>query len=247
MTDIKKIENLKHLVGTSYERYFQEQEKLAKDNSITRYSEGIEQIDFDEDEYAEAFESLRNDISTNSNAAKNGDVVNISDKYADYWTDNPLKFTKDDKTGQYLIEQMDSDGNWVAMGWTTREVAAEYADKVSKIQKESENVKSVDVETSAEKHACLQQEAMDKKESETTQSVDVETSTSNTGSTVSNEDVTNLFDTDEISADRLVQTNSDSKPPTLTDIVTGSADRLVQTNSDSKPPTLIDTVTGSKE
>ncbi len=80
-------------------------------------------------------------IATNAEDAANGYFIESVNINAQYWTDNPLKFQLQEN-GTYLILQLNEDGNYIPMGYTTAEVASEYLKELSNI------VNNVEDETS---------------------------------------------------------------------------------------------------
>lgn len=71
-------------------------------------------------------------IATNAEDAANGYFIESVNINAQYWTDNPLKFQLQEN-GTYLILQLNEDGNYIPMGYTTAEVASEYLKELSNI------------------------------------------------------------------------------------------------------------------
>lgn len=82
----------------------------------------------------EAFTTLQNSIAVNAYDAKNGEWATINEKNIQYWTDNPLRFTRHEETGAYLIEQQDENGNWIAMGYTNQNTVLNYLKKIELLQ-----------------------------------------------------------------------------------------------------------------
>ena len=64
-------------------------------------------------------------IATSAEAAANGNFIESANIQTSYWTDKPLKFELQEN-GSYLILQLNEDGNYTAMGYTTAEAATEY-------------------------------------------------------------------------------------------------------------------------
>ena len=82
----------------------------------------------------EAFTTLQNSIAVNAYDAKNGEWATINERNVQYWTDNPLRFTRHEETGTYLIEQQDENGNWIAMGYTNQNTVLNYLKKIELLQ-----------------------------------------------------------------------------------------------------------------
>ena len=80
----------------------------------------------------QAFGSLSANIALDEYKAAANKFVSISDKNMKYWTDKPLQFQWDSKTGSYLILQEDSNGKLVGMGWTSRENVINYYSSLEK-------------------------------------------------------------------------------------------------------------------
>ncbi len=64
-------------------------------------------------------------IASSAEAATNGNFIESANIQTSYWTDKPLKFELQEN-GSYLILQLNEDGNYTAMGYTTAEAATEY-------------------------------------------------------------------------------------------------------------------------
>ena len=94
------------------------------------------------DEATESFESLRGNIALDGKSAIDNKFVNISDKNVQYWTDEPLRFEYDPKTGAYIILQ-----GTVAMGWTNRDGITNYYKALTNLKggKEQENLQQEEV------------------------------------------------------------------------------------------------------
>ena len=73
-----------------------------------------------------SFEKLKDNITWDEYSAANKTWSGVKDENLKYWTDKPLIFEKDEKTGSYLIKQQDNNGNWIAMGWTNKETVLSY-------------------------------------------------------------------------------------------------------------------------
>ena len=118
--------------GTSADIHRRLQQQAMQNKILENYV--IDTIDLDEDEFANVLNEsgLKGAIATNKYGAQTGDFVTLN---TDYWTDNPLMFEKDDSTGSYKVLQQDENGTWVAMGWTTEEVALDYMYMTNKLNK----------------------------------------------------------------------------------------------------------------
>lgn len=94
------------------------------------------------DEYNNSFNSLRESIALDGKSAVNDKFVKISDDYVQYWTDEPLRFEYNPKTGAYLIFQ-----GSVAMGWTNRDGITNYYKALTNLKggKEQENLQQEEV------------------------------------------------------------------------------------------------------
>lgn len=101
---------------------------------IEDYQEENSNMDLKQQTMEEAFISLKNYIAANAYDAASGNWLNISDKNVQYWTDNPLRFTKNEQTGAYLIEQQDENGNWTAMGYTDETTVYNYLNKIKNLE-----------------------------------------------------------------------------------------------------------------
>ena len=64
-------------------------------------------------------------IASSAEAAANSNFIESANIQTSYWTDKPLKFELQEN-GSYLILQLNEDGNYTAMGYTTAEAATEY-------------------------------------------------------------------------------------------------------------------------
>lgn len=74
-----------------------------------------------------AFSALSTNIAMDEYSVARKKFINISDKNMKYWTDKPLQFQWDSKTGAYLILQ-----SGVAMGWTDRDSVINYMKELEK-------------------------------------------------------------------------------------------------------------------
>lgn len=101
---------------------------------IEDYQEENSNVNLKQQTMEEAFISLKNYIAANAYDAASGNWLNISDKNVQYWTDNPLRFTKNEQTGAYLIEQQDENGNWTAMGYTDETTVYNYLNKIKNLE-----------------------------------------------------------------------------------------------------------------
>ncbi|MGN1029828.1 MAG: hypothetical protein ACI4P7_07030 [Bacilli bacterium] len=81
---------------------------------------------------ATTFSALSANIAMDEYSVARKKFVNISDKNMKYWTDKPLQFQWDSKTGSYLILQEDSNGKLVGMGWTDKEGISNYVKEIEK-------------------------------------------------------------------------------------------------------------------
>ena len=77
-------------------------------------------------------------IASSAEAAANGNFIESANIQASYWTDKPLKFELQEN-GSYLILQLNEDGNYTAMGYTTAESATEYLNGLRNIVDSNEN------------------------------------------------------------------------------------------------------------
>lgn len=87
----------------------------------------------------ESFDEIQDSIATNANSAADGNFIKISDEYEKYWTDGKLKFVEHEETGTYQIQQLDENGNWVVMGYTTKEAYDKYVKVIDENLLKTEN------------------------------------------------------------------------------------------------------------
>ena len=119
-------------VAGGYAAKLMNQKNAEIEDWIEDYNDQIIDINPTQDNLNNAFQKkLRENLSTNAYDAQNGNWTNISDKNVEYWDDKPLRFTKHEGTGTYLVEQQDEYGNWVAMGYTNKDVAYEYVNLIN--------------------------------------------------------------------------------------------------------------------
>ena len=114
-------------VAGGYATKLMNQKNAEIEDWIDEYNDVIVDINPTRSKLNNAFQDkLRANLSTNAYDAQNGNWTNVSDKNVEYWDDKPLRFTKHEGTGTYLVEQQDENGNWVAMGYTSKDIAYEY-------------------------------------------------------------------------------------------------------------------------
>ena len=89
----------------------------------------------------ESFDEIQDSIATSATAAVDGDFIKISDEYEKYWTDGKLKFVEHEETGTYQIQQLDENGIWVVMGYTTKEAYEEYLKKINNSNEKEQQTK----------------------------------------------------------------------------------------------------------
>lgn len=87
-------------------------------------------------------------IATSAEAAANGNFIESANIKTSYWTDKPLKFELQEN-GSYLILQLNEEGNYIAMGYTTAEAATEYLNGLRNIVDSNEE-QSLDTDNSAQ-------------------------------------------------------------------------------------------------
>lgn len=85
-------------------------------------------------------------IATSAEAAANGNFIESANIKTSYWTDKPLKFELQEN-GSYLILQLNEEGNYIAMGYTTAEAATEYLNGLRNIVDSNEE-QSLDTDNS---------------------------------------------------------------------------------------------------
>ena len=113
-------------VAGGYATKLMNQKNAEIEDWIDEYNDVIVDINPTRSKLNNAFQDkLRANLSTNAYDAQNGNWTNVSDKNVEYWDDKPLRFTKHEGTGTYLVEQQDENGNWVAMGYTNKDIAYE--------------------------------------------------------------------------------------------------------------------------
>ena len=71
-------------------------------------------------------------IATSAEDAANGNFLSTDSILTPYWTDKPLKFELQEN-GTYLILQLDENGNYTAMGFTTEETVNKYLQELDKV------------------------------------------------------------------------------------------------------------------
>ena len=101
-------------------------EDLASPTINADFSKTIEVTDSDALESAFMNSGMQKKIAKDEYLADQEDWVGVKDENIQYWIDNPLRFIEDEKTGAYLMEQQDENGNWIGMGWTNAETAYQY-------------------------------------------------------------------------------------------------------------------------
>ena len=87
-------------------------------------------------------------IATSAEAAANGNFIESANIKTSYWIDKPLKFELQEN-GSYLILQLNEEGNYIAMGYTTAEAATEYLNGLRNIVDSNEE-QSLDTDNSAQ-------------------------------------------------------------------------------------------------
>ena len=105
----------------------------------------------------EAFSTLKNNIAWDEYSAAAGNWEGVSDENVQWWTDKLLRFKKDEKTGAYLVEQQDENGNWVGMGWTNEATALAYIAAFDKINQPKETDSATDLDKAREEQRELRQ------------------------------------------------------------------------------------------
>ena len=134
-------------------------------NTISKIKEGVsagvESVDLDADDYstfisttqqelgsnidasvlADAFGTLSASIASDKYSASNGNFIPVENIATEYWTDAPLKFELQEN-GIYLILQLNNEGNYRPMGYTTAEGAVEYLKKIKSMMDISEEEKN---------------------------------------------------------------------------------------------------------
>ena len=81
-------------------------------------------------------------IASNAEDAVNGNFIESANILTPYWTDKPLKFELQEN-GSYLISQMDEEGNYIAMGYTTADAAVAYLKGLDSMVNHTENETTV--------------------------------------------------------------------------------------------------------
>ena len=81
-------------------------------------------------------------IASSAEAAANGNFIESANIQTSYWTDKPLKFELQEN-GSYLILQLNEDGNYTAMGYTTEETVNSYLKELGQLINDSKDSKSV--------------------------------------------------------------------------------------------------------
>ena len=97
-------------------------------DDISLYQSLIEGLNWKDNDpiFSSTFDILAGHIAWDEYSAASGKFEGVDPNNIKYWTDKPLRFTRNETTGAYLIEQQDSDGNWVGMGFTDETTAVQY-------------------------------------------------------------------------------------------------------------------------
>ena len=121
----RKVANVK-VVLMNLGRLARKMQGSADDISL--YQSLIEGLNWKENDpiFSDTFGLLAGHIAWDEYSAAAGNFEGVDPNNIKYWTDKPLRFEKDEKTGAYRISQQDSDGNWVGMGFTDEATALQY-------------------------------------------------------------------------------------------------------------------------
>ena len=121
----RKVANVK-VVLMNLSRLARKMQGSADDISL--YQSLIEGLNWKDNDsiFSSTFDILAGHIAWDEYSAASGKFEGVDPNNIKYWTDKPLRFTRNETTGAYLIEQQDSDGNWVGMGFTDETTAVQY-------------------------------------------------------------------------------------------------------------------------
>ena len=97
-------------------------------DDISLYQSLIEGLNWKDNDpiFSSTFDILAGHIAWDEYSAASGNFEGVDPNNIKYWTDKPLRFTRNETTGAYLIEQQDENGNWVGMGFTDETTAVQY-------------------------------------------------------------------------------------------------------------------------
>ena len=134
----RKVANVK-VVLMNLGRLARKMQGSADDISL--YQSLIEGLNWKENDpiFSDTFGLLAGHIAWDEYSAAAGRFEKVDPNNVQWWTDKPLRFTRNETTGAYLIEQQDSDGNWVGMGFTDETGYLNYIKAFNGKAKEKQN------------------------------------------------------------------------------------------------------------